>query len=138
MSARRKSLHGSANSTGRIQSGGDIEEGVAGSSVDSLDSVRAKWVQDRQAELDRIFDTHDSLVREAFHLEKFVSLLSYDPKGSSHHLEHAMGLPAASNQHLMAAAKARARSFALDAQSVVLLVRNNRALFRIQPKVQFL
>ena len=62
MSARRKSLHGSANSKDRTQYGADIEEGAAGSSMDSLESVRAKWVQDRQAELDRIFDTHDSLV----------------------------------------------------------------------------
>ncbi|RDX40677.1 hypothetical protein OH76DRAFT_1412809 [Lentinus brumalis] len=42
--------------------------------------MRAKFVQDRQEELDRVLDNHDTLVREAFHLEKFVSLLTYDPK----------------------------------------------------------
>lgn len=34
---------------------------------------------ERQAELDRIMDKHDAMVREVFHLEKFVTLIEYDP-----------------------------------------------------------
>ncbi|KAG1746455.1 hypothetical protein EDB19DRAFT_358254 [Suillus lakei] len=33
----------------------------------------------RQTELDQIMDTHDTMVREVFHLEKFVTLIEYDP-----------------------------------------------------------
>ncbi|KZT03925.1 uncharacterized protein LAESUDRAFT_728619 [Laetiporus sulphureus 93-53] len=47
---------------------------------DSVERERAILVQQRQTELDNVFNTHDTLVREAFHLEKFVTLLSYDPK----------------------------------------------------------
>ncbi|KAI0692413.1 SNF2 family N-terminal domain-containing protein [Cerioporus squamosus] len=83
MSARRKSFHASSSSGRRGQSDGTRAEQAEGSSsVDGLDGTRAKMVQDRQEELDRVFDTHDTLVREAFHLEKFVSLLTYDPKAA--------------------------------------------------------
>lgn len=34
---------------------------------------------ERQAQLDQIMDTHDTMVREVFHLEKFVTLIEYDP-----------------------------------------------------------
>ncbi|CCM02977.1 uncharacterized protein FIBRA_05092 [Fibroporia radiculosa] len=49
-------------------------------SDERIEHERTVWVQQRQAELEGVFDTHDTLVREAFHLEKFVTLLSYDPK----------------------------------------------------------
>lgn len=34
---------------------------------------------ERQAKLDQIMDTHDTMVREVFHLEKFVTLIEYNP-----------------------------------------------------------
>ncbi|KAG1824364.1 uncharacterized protein BJ212DRAFT_1475674 [Suillus subaureus] len=40
---------------------------------------RTTMLLERQAELDQIMDTHDAMVREAFHLEKFVTLIEYDP-----------------------------------------------------------
>ncbi|KZT22505.1 hypothetical protein NEOLEDRAFT_1097697 [Neolentinus lepideus HHB14362 ss-1] len=52
-----------------------------GRAVDNATEVRrASLVQERQAELESVLDRHDTLVREAFHLEKFVSLLSFDPR----------------------------------------------------------
>ncbi|KAH7911372.1 hypothetical protein BJ138DRAFT_1006723, partial [Hygrophoropsis aurantiaca] len=41
---------------------------------------RSAMLAERQNELDSILDTHDTMVREVFHLEKFVTLLGYDPK----------------------------------------------------------
>ncbi|GBE80854.1 hypothetical protein SCP_0305740 [Sparassis crispa] len=41
---------------------------------------RAARIQQRQHELEEVLDRHDTLVREAFHLEKFGSLVRYDPK----------------------------------------------------------
>ncbi|RPD57382.1 hypothetical protein L226DRAFT_562001 [Lentinus tigrinus ALCF2SS1-7] len=81
MSARRKSFHRSTT-TKRLEHDGGTQDNDSGgpSRLDGLDSARAKWMQDRQEELDKVLDTHDTLVREAFHLEKFVSLLTYDPK----------------------------------------------------------
>lgn len=97
MSARRKFQLSEAQATSSTPSRqknaavpGDGEEAV-------IEGVRTQWVQDRREELDRVFDTHDTLVRspdlissvdcaqssqirEAFHLEKFVSLLTYDLK----------------------------------------------------------
>ncbi|PCH35712.1 hypothetical protein WOLCODRAFT_126206 [Wolfiporia cocos MD-104 SS10] len=49
---------------------------------DRIERERALWIQQRQTELDRIFDIHDTLIREAFHLEKWTLLLSYDPKAA--------------------------------------------------------
>lgn len=104
MSARRKSIHGPATTAATAPTPGRSTEAVAGpSSGHELEDTRAKWVQDRQEELDRVFDRHDTLVRmttaalcvptlmsfrccvqirEVFHLEKFVTLLSYDPQVS--------------------------------------------------------
>ena len=92
MSARRKSYA----ATRQEHDGGTQRAQTAElSRGDGLNATRVKMVQDRQEELDRVLDTHDSLVcsplppwndtdinqvREAFHLEKFVSLLTYDPK----------------------------------------------------------
>lgn len=104
MSARRKSIHSQPATAATAPAPRDTAEAIAGpSSRPELEDTRAKWVQDRQEELDRVFDRHDTLVRmttvilcipslmscllcvqirEAFHLEKFVTLLSYDPKVS--------------------------------------------------------
>ncbi|TFY59646.1 hypothetical protein EVJ58_g5650 [Rhodofomes roseus] len=41
---------------------------------------RARMVQERQAEMGEVADRHDTYVRERFHLEQFVTLVSYDPK----------------------------------------------------------
>ncbi|TBU38602.1 hypothetical protein BD309DRAFT_509317 [Dichomitus squalens] len=84
MSTRRGTSHGSASTSTRAPPcSGTLDAGAGPSSGGSLEEGRAKWIQDRQEELDRVFDRHDSLIREAFHLEKFVSLLSYDPKGTA-------------------------------------------------------
>ncbi|KAG0708694.1 SNF2 family N-terminal domain-containing protein [Suillus ampliporus] len=40
---------------------------------------RTTMLLERQAELDQIMDKHDTMVREVFHLEKFVTLIEYDP-----------------------------------------------------------
>ncbi|OJT07873.1 Helicase SWR1 [Trametes pubescens] len=80
MSTRRKFQHSEAPATSSAPSGKPTatESGDGGEGV--IEDVRAQWVQERREELDRVFDTHDTLIREAFHLEKFVSLLTYDPK----------------------------------------------------------
>ncbi|EMD33225.1 hypothetical protein CERSUDRAFT_108387 [Gelatoporia subvermispora B] len=52
----------------------------AGDAPERVETVRTAWIEERKARLDSVFSAHDSLVREAFHLEKFVTLLSYDPK----------------------------------------------------------
>ncbi|OBZ69570.1 Helicase SWR1 [Grifola frondosa] len=90
----------SANGSRSSAANGRVESGIAGGSGSSrrrksgmsgrkeapimsegrLEDERAKWVQQRQTELDNVFGRHDSLVREAFHMEQFVTLLSYDPK----------------------------------------------------------
>ena len=97
-------IHGPATTAATVPAPAESSEAVAGPSLrHELEDTRAKWVQDRQEELDRVFDRHDTLVRmttvvvcirilisflccvqirEAFHLEKFVTLLSYDPQVS--------------------------------------------------------
>ena len=61
-----------------------------------VEEERERLVQERQGEVQRVLNKHDNLVRviiysawrfltllqirEAFHLEKFVSLIGYDPK----------------------------------------------------------
>ncbi|KAH9856735.1 SNF2 family N-terminal domain-containing protein [Lenzites betulinus] len=76
MSTRRKSIHTAAKAAPSVpsESTSKCDEAIA--------EVRAQWIQERRQELDNVFDTHDSLIREAFHLEKFVSLLTYDPKAA--------------------------------------------------------
>ncbi|OCH93493.1 hypothetical protein OBBRIDRAFT_306276 [Obba rivulosa] len=59
-----------------------LTHGTDARDTSRVDSVRTAWIEERKARLDSIFSTHDSLVREAFHLEKFVTLLSYDPKAA--------------------------------------------------------
>ncbi|KAG1854196.1 SNF2 family N-terminal domain-containing protein [Suillus subalutaceus] len=44
---------------------------------------RTTMLLERQAELDQIMDAHDTMVREVFHLEKFVTLIEYDPSYKS-------------------------------------------------------
>ncbi|TCD66274.1 swr1 complex component [Steccherinum ochraceum] len=41
---------------------------------------RESLLSERQAAVERVLDNHDNLVREAFHMENFTSLLAYDPK----------------------------------------------------------
>ncbi len=42
-------------------------EAAGSSSSDGMDGTRAKLVQDRQEELDRVLDNHDTLVRRLFY-----------------------------------------------------------------------
>ena len=64
MSARRKSLHGrKALKGGEKNNELGMEVASKGLSPQELEEMREKWVQDRRAELDKVFDVHDSLVR---------------------------------------------------------------------------
>ncbi|KAJ1306038.1 hypothetical protein OPQ81_010751 [Rhizoctonia solani] len=40
---------------------------------------RASLIEQKKRELDEVYDTHDSLLRELFHLQKFVTLIGFDP-----------------------------------------------------------
>ncbi|CAE6471948.1 unnamed protein product [Rhizoctonia solani] len=40
---------------------------------------RTSLVQQKKRELDEVHDRHDSLLRELFHLQKFVTLIGFDP-----------------------------------------------------------
>ncbi|KZV89961.1 hypothetical protein EXIGLDRAFT_771244 [Exidia glandulosa HHB12029] len=55
----------------RLPARASLEERVA--------SRKAEMVLTRQARLEQIKDEHDDMVRELFHLEKFVTLVEYDP-----------------------------------------------------------
>ncbi|KAI5123788.1 hypothetical protein M0805_009083 [Coniferiporia weirii] len=44
-----------------------------------MSSERQALIMERQGELEKVLNKHDDLVREAFHLERFVTLLRYDP-----------------------------------------------------------
>lgn len=52
--------------------GSDTGLGISREEKDEL-------IKERQDELIKVLDKHDDLVREQFHLEKYVSLLWYDP-----------------------------------------------------------
>ena len=64
MSARRRSLRALGASSSRGD-GTSVEASTSTSAraAEDLDTVRGTWIQERQTELDRIFDTHDSMVR---------------------------------------------------------------------------
>ncbi|CAE6457974.1 unnamed protein product [Rhizoctonia solani] len=40
---------------------------------------RACLIEQKKRQLDEVYDTHDSLLREMFHLQKFVTLIGFDP-----------------------------------------------------------
>ncbi|KAH7925305.1 hypothetical protein BV22DRAFT_1034199 [Leucogyrophana mollusca] len=66
---------------GRASGCGDAEAmGEWAATNEAVATERSRMLVERQTELDNILDTHDSMVREVFHLEKFVTLLGYDPK----------------------------------------------------------
>ncbi|TFY83000.1 hypothetical protein EWM64_g1017 [Hericium alpestre] len=72
MPPRKGSLHKADRITG---------VGHADSSIQArIEAEKASWLRERQAQLDGILDHHDDLIREVFHLEKFRTLVSYDPK----------------------------------------------------------
>ncbi|THH07869.1 hypothetical protein EW145_g3092 [Phellinidium pouzarii] len=52
---------------------------AAGVEDEIVVSERRALILERQGELERVLDRHDDLVREAFHLERFITLLQYDP-----------------------------------------------------------
>ncbi|KAK0459393.1 SNF2 family N-terminal domain-containing protein [Desarmillaria tabescens] len=45
-----------------------------------VEARREALIEERQKQLERIYDRHDTLVREAFHMERFTLMLGYDPK----------------------------------------------------------
>ncbi|KAI9511445.1 SNF2 family N-terminal domain-containing protein [Russula earlei] len=77
--AQREGLtHGpgtSNNDDGASGSG----SGDHGDASQRLDAARAALLRSKQAELDAIEDRHDDLIREAFHLERWTTLVTYDP-----------------------------------------------------------
>ncbi|KAF7980100.1 hypothetical protein HWV62_39501 [Athelia sp. TMB] len=44
-----------------------------------LNAERVALLAEKQAEMEKVVDSHDTLVRESFQLEKFVTMLLYDP-----------------------------------------------------------
>ncbi|KAI0067575.1 hypothetical protein BV25DRAFT_1904841 [Artomyces pyxidatus] len=78
--SRRKSSTLKANGP----KGSDVWNGVGlGLEQDverRVEAERLALLREKQAVLDRIEDRHDDLIREAFHLEKFRTLVAYDPK----------------------------------------------------------
>ncbi|KZT61158.1 hypothetical protein CALCODRAFT_46051 [Calocera cornea HHB12733] len=47
---------------------------------DPIDTRRGSLVHERTKDLRDVFQEHDTLVREAFHLENFVTMIGYDPE----------------------------------------------------------
>ncbi|KAK0212220.1 hypothetical protein DFS33DRAFT_11134 [Desarmillaria ectypa] len=45
-----------------------------------VEARREALIEERQKRLESIYDRHDTLVREAFHMENFTLMLGYDPK----------------------------------------------------------
>lgn len=43
---------------------------------------RARLVQERQEELENLGSGHDDLIRQSFHMEKFTTLLTFDPEAA--------------------------------------------------------
>ncbi|KAG5638439.1 hypothetical protein H0H81_012656 [Sphagnurus paluster] len=50
---------------------------------ETLEAERANLIAEKQAQLEAVVDTHDSLVREMFHTEKFL-ILDYNPEEAKH------------------------------------------------------
>ncbi|KAK0430051.1 SNF2 family N-terminal domain-containing protein [Armillaria borealis] len=48
-----------------------------------VEARREALIEERQKQLESIYDRHDTLVREAFHMERFTLMLGYDPKAST-------------------------------------------------------
>ncbi|KAI0343456.1 hypothetical protein BDW22DRAFT_1355897 [Trametopsis cervina] len=56
------------------------ETRIAHDADENIKAERERLIHERQDTVEEVLDRHDSLVRELFHLEKFVSLLSYNPE----------------------------------------------------------
>lgn len=50
--------------------------------LDPQERRRRDLLHARRAELDRVYKEHDMLVRQLFHLRKFVTLIGFDPEVS--------------------------------------------------------
>ncbi|GLB37820.1 putative helicase SWR1 [Lyophyllum shimeji] len=55
-----------------VKSGVMVTEGM-------LEAERADLIARKQAQLEAVVDSHDTLVREMFHMDKFTNMLQYDP-----------------------------------------------------------
>ncbi|KAI9441528.1 helicase SWR1 [Lactarius indigo] len=67
------SVSGNNSATGSSSSNGRVD------GVQQINEERAALLRAKQSELDMIEDQHDDLVREAFHLERWTTLVTYDP-----------------------------------------------------------
>ncbi|KZT72426.1 hypothetical protein DAEQUDRAFT_723141 [Daedalea quercina L-15889] len=54
--------------------------GESGGVEQRVERERVRMTHERQTEMDKVSNRHDTYVREAFQLEQFRTLLSYDPK----------------------------------------------------------
>ncbi|KAJ3762451.1 SNF2 family N-terminal domain-containing protein [Lentinula raphanica] len=74
-----KSSHGNTQETFTFPKTGDGHESETGPEEKQEEARRSLLIAEKEAELTQIYDGHDSLVREAFHMEHFRMMLSYDP-----------------------------------------------------------
>ncbi|KAJ3773357.1 SNF2 family N-terminal domain-containing protein [Lentinula raphanica] len=74
-----KSSHGNTQETFTFPKTGDGHESETGPEEKQEEARRNLLIAEKEAELTQIYDGHDSLVREAFHMEHFRMMLSYDP-----------------------------------------------------------
>ncbi|KAH9042797.1 SNF2 family N-terminal domain-containing protein [Lactarius pseudohatsudake] len=70
-------IHGQSVSGNSSATGSSSNGRVDG--VQQINEERAALLRAKQSELDMIEDQHDDLVREAFHLERWTTLVTYDP-----------------------------------------------------------
>ncbi|KAH8996831.1 SNF2 family N-terminal domain-containing protein [Lactarius akahatsu] len=68
-----QSVSGNSSAIGSGSSNGRVD------GVQQINEERAALLRAKQSELDIIEDQHDDLVREAFHLERWTTLVTYDP-----------------------------------------------------------
>ncbi|KIJ66026.1 hypothetical protein HYDPIDRAFT_87154, partial [Hydnomerulius pinastri MD-312] len=76
-------VQASLSSNANTNEHGDVDGGIrraGGASEEDVAAERTALLAEKQAELDGVLDRHDDMVREVFHLEKFVTLLGYDPR----------------------------------------------------------
>ncbi|KAI0686705.1 SNF2 family N-terminal domain-containing protein [Cytidiella melzeri] len=64
--------HGGRALCGVANTDDDVEE--------KLKQERERLIRERQGDVNEVLNKHDDLLRELFHLEKFVSLLSFNPQ----------------------------------------------------------
>ncbi|KAK7036501.1 swr1 complex component [Paramarasmius palmivorus] len=57
----------------------EIEYNSQGLDAEVSETGKTELLEQKQVELESIYDRHDSLIRELFHMENFVTMTTYDP-----------------------------------------------------------